>query len=120
MACLYITTDLFFSSRVTSLARDRQLEVRVVPTVAAAGQLLAEGDFQVAILDLTAIKSDLAAAVSQLKQTAPDLHVIAYGPHVDEALLSSAQQAGCDDVMPRSRFDQEIVSLLAEKMTKSQ
>jgi len=38
--------------------------------------------------------------------------VIAFGSHVDKARLDEARAAGCDEVMPRSRFSSELPALL--------
>jgi hypothetical protein len=42
--------------------------------------------------------------------TAP---VVAFGSHVDDALLSAARAAGCRDVLPRSRFFRVVHELAA-------
>jgi hypothetical protein len=34
--------------------------------------------------------------------------VIAYGSHVEAATLHAAREAGCDLVLPRSRFVEEL------------
>ena len=39
--------------------------------------------------------------------------VIAFGSHVDAELLAAARAAGCDDVLPRSRFFTSARDLLA-------
>jgi hypothetical protein len=38
--------------------------------------------------------------------------VLAYGAHVDKALLASAEAAGCSDVLPRSQFFSRLAQLL--------
>jgi hypothetical protein len=39
--------------------------------------------------------------------------VIAYGSHVDKALLDRARAAGCDEVLPRSKFFANVAALVA-------
>jgi hypothetical protein len=34
----------------------------------------------------------------------PGVEVVGFGPHVDADLLARAEAAGCDRVLPRSRF----------------
>jgi DNA-binding NarL/FixJ family response regulator len=116
MRCLYITTDLFFSSRVCSLARDQNISVEVVSSFEIAAERLPDDDIKLALLDLTPLGANVAQSVTQLKQIQPDLRIIAYGPHVDDELLTAARQAGCDEVMPRSQFDQEILPILRRRM----
>ena len=110
MGILYITTDLFFSSRVGSLARDRGLAIEVVAPLAAAQKINTE--LQLVLIDLTQRSLDVALLVETVREKASSATIIAYGPHVDQAALSAAQDAGCDEVMPRSQFDQQLVSIL--------
>jgi len=37
---------------------------------------------------------------------------VAYGSHVDKARLDAARAAGCDEVLPRSKFSAELPDLL--------
>ncbi len=43
-------------------------------------------------------------AVAAVRAVAPDAHIVAFGPHVDDALLARAGEDGADVVLPRSRF----------------
>ena len=38
--------------------------------------------------------------------------MIAYGPHVDEAVLADAAEAGCDQVLTRGQFNKQYPELL--------
>jgi hypothetical protein len=38
--------------------------------------------------------------------------VVAYGSHVDTATLRAAREAGCDVVLPRSKFVEELPTAL--------
>jgi DNA-binding NarL/FixJ family response regulator len=51
-------------------------------------------------LDLPALLGELAGAGSP--------RVVAYGSHVDTATLRAARQAGCDPVLPRSKFVEDL------------
>jgi hypothetical protein len=44
------------------------------------------------------------AALAALADRPAGVVVVGFGPHVDEALLAEAEAAGCDRVLPRSRF----------------
>jgi hypothetical protein len=37
---------------------------------------------------------------------------VAFGSHVDKARLDQARAAGCDEVLPRSKFSGELPELL--------
>ena len=40
--------------------------------------------------------------------------VVAYGPHMNAPVLKEARAAGCDVVMPRSQFVEELGTSLPE------
>lgn len=111
MHVLYLTKDLIFSSRVCSLARAAGITIDVSSSIDAS---LTKGDTALVIIDLGLPQLDIAAAVCQLRETARDVKIMAYGPHVDAAMLAAAERAGCDLVLPRSQFDQQIAAILRE------
>ena len=43
-------------------------------------------------------------AVAAIRAQAPDARIVAFGPHVDDALLRGATEAGADVVLARSQF----------------
>ncbi|HIF34187.1 MAG: hypothetical protein ABGX22_12205 [Pirellulaceae bacterium] len=61
---------------------------------------------------------DLQASVVPSAAVVTELHasdgclVVALGPHVDEAKLQLARDAGCDLVLPRGRFVRELSQIL--------
>lgn len=111
MHVLYLTKDLFFSSRVCSLARDASVTIDVIASIEACCPM---DNTALAIVDLTLPQLDIATAVCKLRESTRELKIIAYGPHVDAVKLSAAEQAGCDLVLPRSQFDQQIANILRE------
>jgi DNA-binding NarL/FixJ family response regulator len=66
-------------------------------------------DADVVVVDLARF-ADLVAAV---RAAAPAARVVAYGAHVDEALLDRARQDGADLVLPRSQFFRDPTAHLA-------
>lgn len=42
---------------------------------------------------------------------------MAYGSHVDKVRLNQASAAGCDEVLPRSKFNAELHDLLPRYLT---
>ena len=54
----------------------------------------------VVVVDLARF-ADLVAVI---RSTAPAARIVAYGPHVDTALLERARVDGADVVVPRSQF----------------
>lgn len=64
------------------------------------------------ILDLGLAEPDIAMVVAGLREAAPELPVIAYGSHVDKERLDAARAAGCNEVLPKSKFSAELPALL--------
>ena len=68
------------------------------------------------ILDLSNPGLNIGETVANLKRLEPPPRVVAYGSHVDTATLKAARAAGCDVVMPRSQFVEELPKSLGEWM----
>jgi hypothetical protein len=73
--------------------------------------LMAAPGAELAIVDLTV--PGALQALAGLKDVSVG-RIVAYGPHVDRALLASAQAGGADAVWPRSQF---LGRGLREKLT---
>jgi hypothetical protein len=54
-----------------------------------------------------------AALVAAVRAAAPDARIVAFGPHVDTAILDQASRDGADVVLPRSKFFQDPAAALA-------
>lgn len=108
---LLLTRDLMFTSKITGTAASLGLVVETVGDVEHLARRAAEASATVVFLDLNDPNLIPAAAVAALPtRTRP--WVIAFGSHVDEARLAEARAAGCDEVMPRSRFSATLPELL--------
>jgi DNA-binding NarL/FixJ family response regulator len=94
-------TDLMDRSKVQSsvegvtFARD--------PAAASAADVV--------IVDL----AQFADSVATIRAQAPDARIVAFGPHVDDALLRGAVEAGADAVMARSQFFRDPAATLTVK-----
>jgi CheY-like chemotaxis protein len=108
--------DLFFGSKVTGTAGAMGLHVELEADVERGLSKLAGGGYRCVILDLAMpglSPADVVAAVNN--STAKDRpRVIAFGAHVHTARLEESREAGCDDVMPRSRFSAELTKILSQ------
>ena len=109
---LYLTGDLFFSSRVVSAGAAASVVVEVIGSAEAARDRAAAGDVGLLIIDLTmpgCRPGDVLKAWNSLASPPP---VIAYGPHVAELQLQAAREAGCTAVLTRGQFDRQIREVL--------
>ncbi len=112
-AILFLTRDLFFLSRVTGTAQILGLTVQVVGRADEAVRRLAADAYRGLLVDLADQELDVAQLMAALPpQGRP--RVIAFGPHVATSRLDAARQAGCDVVLPRSRFTTELPTLLGQ------
>ncbi len=82
-------------------------DVEFVRTVVVAIQRVGLGDVDLVLVDLS-----LSSDIAQLRAlVATGVRIVAYGPHVDDSLLATARDAGCHEVLPRSRFFHHVASL---------
>jgi CheY-like chemotaxis protein len=114
---LLLCDDLIFTSRVTGTARDLGYTFKTARSTAALRQLLETDRPVCLILDLAnpdLLIADFMSGVRHLDEPTP--RVVAYGSHVDTATLKAARAAGCDTVLTRSQFVEELPLQLPEWM----
>jgi CheY-like chemotaxis protein len=112
MSALFYSTDLVFSSRLTSAGNRLGIPVSSVSSIDAAVARIREDSVRLVILDLSASTLDPQAAIARLRESAPDVAIIAYAPHVHEDRLRAAIDAGCTEVLTRGQFDRQMDELL--------
>ena len=96
------TPDLMDRSKIAAAAPGCRFVAKPEALVGLAGA-------DVVLVDLSKrgvmdVLADIAAGGTR---------VIAFGSHVDHALLDAARAAGCDEVLPRSQFFRTLPALLA-------
>ena len=112
MSVMVLTADLACSSQVSGAAARAGTAVEVVMNAARLVERAGEVLPRLVVLDLNAPSLDCGSIVPQLKALSPPPSVIAFGPHVHEARLAAAQEAGCDRVMARGQFYAQLEGLL--------
>lgn len=108
---LFVSPDLLFAGKIQSSARAHGMIVRNESNLAAVGKILTEQSVSIIFVDLN-LQSPSVSEVMGLVPANPRPVVVAFGPHVNTASLEEAKQLGCDYVLPRSRFIQELPHLL--------
>ena len=108
---LMISQDLYFSSKVTSTANELGFHVAVEGNVAQAVLKVPASKCRCLILDLATPGLRVADVTSALPE-ANRPTVIAFGAHILTARLQEAREAGCDEVMPRSKFSATLPEIL--------
>ena len=137
-ALVLVSRDLFFVSKIQGTAHALGIEVRVASDAAALGRCFgvrSDGDGtnpskhshanaplpRGVLIDLE-LNSFSAGAILPLLRSYEVEHsckiaTLAFGPHVHTDLLEAAQAAGCDQVMPRSKFSARLPELLQQLAT---
>lgn len=106
---LLLCDDLIFTSRVTGTARALGLTVRAARSSDALLEQARQAQPRCVLVDLANPGLDLPGLIRALGQacgTPP--RIVAYGSHVDTETLRAARAAGCDPVLPRSKFIEEL------------
>jgi DNA-binding NarL/FixJ family response regulator len=103
--------DIFFQMKVAETAKHLGLEFKVATTTEALLGLL-EPRPQLVIVDLNA-RSQPVEAIVKLRAVAKDIRVVAFLSHVQRELAEQARNAGCNEVMPRSSFTQNLAEILS-------
>ncbi|SRR5579884_1710217 len=112
---LLLSDDLMFTSRITGTARDLGLMVKVARTPEVLLSLARQQTPRCVLLDLANPGLVLADFLRQLAEVCNPLpRLVAYGSHVDTETLRAARAAGCDPVLPRSKFVEELPKALTQ------
>jgi DNA-binding NarL/FixJ family response regulator len=103
--------DLFFQMKLAETAKQLGVEVKVATNGEAFMGLMAS-EPKLVIVDLNA-RSQPLQAIEKLRQTRKDVRVVGFLSHVQTELAAQAQAAGCDEVLPRSSFTQNLAAILS-------
>ena len=106
-----LVDDLFFQMKLAETAKKLGVEVKVATNGEALMNLMADAP-KLVIVDLNARGQPLQA-IEKLRQTAKDIRVVGFLSHVQRELAAQAQAAGCNEVLPRSSFTQNLAAILA-------
>ena len=112
-AGLLLSRDLIFTSKVTGTAGALGHRVVVAGNVALASAILAKWSPVVVFIDLAAGDLVSPSSIREYREIArAGTPFLAFGSHVDTQALADAAASGCDPVMPRSRFTNELPALI--------
>jgi DNA-binding NarL/FixJ family response regulator len=103
--------DLFFQMKLAETAKQLGVEVKVATNSEALMGLMASAP-KLVIVDLNA-RSQPLQAIEKLRQTRKDVRVVGFLSHVQTELAAQAQAAGCDEVLPRSSFTENLAAILS-------
>jgi len=110
---LAVVSDLFFSVKITEAAKRAGMPVEFIKD---EKQVIAKAKAKptLIIFDLNFESIEPLKLISKLKENSDykGISVIGYLSHVQGELKQKAQEAGCDMVMARSAFSQNLPMIL--------
>ncbi len=108
-----VVADLIFEARIRLALSAGGWTGTSLRTLEALAAALVSEPPSLVLIDLTCVADDAAEALRRVRQCCPQAKLIAYGPHVELALLHAARSAGADEVLARSAFVSRLTSLAA-------
>lgn len=108
-----LVDDIFFQAKMMETAKQVSIELKSFSTGEA---LLAEFEKQqpkLVVVDLNARQSPLAV-IAALRARRADIRVVGFFSHVQIELAQRARDAGCTEVMPRSKFTKELAAIFSQ------
>lgn len=109
-----VLNDLLFTVKIQEAAKRAGVEVVFVRSL---GEALQQAQTQPAaiILDLNDAKAEPLDTIQKLKsgQETQNISLLGYVSHVQADLIQAAREKGCDEVMARSAFSQNLLKILS-------
>lgn len=109
---LLLTQDLIFSAKIVGTGSLLGLAIETASSIEQAQRLISAGSYRLVLVDLTSTHLGDPETIRRLRELAPDVPFVAFGPHVETARLKGAAEAGCAESLPRSRFVADLPGLL--------
>ena len=104
--------DLFLLSKLLETAKQVGVDLRTCATADALGAEIAQAPPRLVVVDLNA-NSDPLPAFERMRASGAEIPSIGFLSHVQVDLAERARAAGCREVMPRSKFTQNLATILA-------
>ncbi len=111
MSVLLICEDFFFANKITGTAGALDVEITEADSQENALTAISGNAFALCIVNLATPGLNLAELIAALPEDNRP-RVMAFASHVDGDSIQAARDAGCDNVLPRSRFSAELPQIL--------
>jgi CheY-like chemotaxis protein len=113
---LALVDDLFFQAKMTETARRVGVALQTVASGDALVSAAAAQAPRLVLVDLNARQGPLEA-VTRLRASGNAQPIVGFLSHVQTELAEQARAAGCQDVLPRSKFTAELAEILLRAKT---
>jgi CheY-like chemotaxis protein len=110
--------DIFFAAKISGTADAVGTKITRVKSANELIEELEKNGACLILLDLNSSKLDPIVTIQYLKSKADlkAIPIVGFVSHVQADLMNTAQQAGCDYVMPRSAFSKRLPDLLSLRL----
>jgi CheY-like chemotaxis protein len=108
---LALVDDLFFQAKMMETARRLGVALKTVGNGSALVAAAALQEHKLVVVDLNARQGALEA-VAQLRAAGNAQPIIGFLSHVQTELAEQARGAGCQEVLPRSKFTADLAEIL--------
>lgn len=115
MSGILLSDDLIDTSRITGEARAQGVSLKSARSLEQLHELCLKESPTCVIVNLHHPGLDVSPLLDLMRhELSPMPRVIGFGSHVDAERLKAARAAGCDLVLPRSAFFEQLSGLLKE------
>jgi DNA-binding NarL/FixJ family response regulator len=108
---LALVDDIFFQARISATAKQVGVDLKMFAAAEALLAAAGSAGCELIVIDLNA-RADAIGALNQLRDAGNQTPVVAFLSHVQTELAERALAAGCTEVMPRSKFTQDLAAIL--------
>jgi DNA-binding response OmpR family regulator len=117
MSIILLSRDLMLLSRTQGAANKAGVTLRNATSDDQATEWAADPECRGIVVDLRMPGLKIAELVGELRKSrSTDFTIAACGPHVHEASLNAARDAGCNVVATRGQFDRDAEAILASML----
>ncbi|HEV2490292.1 MAG TPA: response regulator [Candidatus Acidoferrales bacterium] len=107
-----LVDDLFFQAKMLETAKRLGVEMKSFTTGESLLDEMERQQAKLVIVDLNARQSPLET-VASLRAGDAEIPIIAFFSHVQTDLGIRARDAGCTEVMPRSKFTKQLAAIFS-------
>ena len=115
---LALIDDIFFQSKLLETAKQLGVEIRTCATPDALDSEIAKARPNLVLVDLNGRTNPLDA-IESVHASHGEIPLIGFVSHVQLELAERARAAGCREVMARSKFTQNLATILARAKSDS-
>ncbi|HKV04468.1 MAG TPA: hypothetical protein VJO53_05090 [Candidatus Acidoferrales bacterium] len=113
-----LVDDLFFQAKLLETGKQVGVEVRTCTTPDALDAEIDKAAPGLIVVDLNA-RSNPLQAIERVQASGRKIPLIGFLSHAQADLARRARAAGCGDVMPRSKFTENMATIFADLKSQS-